>query len=127
MLIGNVTSLPGSHKLYVNGSMMATEVNVAEVVNWSDYVFHDNYNLPKLNEVEKFISINKHLPSIPSEADIKENGINLGEMDALLLKKIEELTLYTIDQQKLLDKQNELLQQQQQEIEKLKAAINQSR
>lgn len=81
-------------RLTSNGVLETIEVTV-EASIWSDYVFNDDYTLPGLNEVEKYIAENKHLPDIPSEADVKEEGINLGEMDALLLKKIEELTLYT--------------------------------
>jgi uncharacterized protein (DUF1499 family) len=67
---------------------------------WPDYVFHDQYNLPSLNQVESFIKLNRHLPEIPSEAEIQKNGQNLGEMNSKLLKKVEELTLYLISQQK---------------------------
>jgi len=67
---------------------------------WSDFVFEENYNLKSLEELETYISQNKHLPDIPTEVQVKENGINLGEMNAKLLQKIEELTLYTIQQQK---------------------------
>ena len=63
-------------------------------------MFESNYELRTLEETEKFISENKHLPEIPSEAEVTENGINLGEMDAKLLQKIEELTLYLIEQNK---------------------------
>jgi hypothetical protein len=59
--------------------------------------------LPSLTEVEAFINKNKHLPDVPSESEVLENGINLGEMDALLLQKIEELTLYVIELEKKLE------------------------
>lgn len=99
-------------KLAVNGKINCKEVEVT-LTGWSDYVFKDGYNLKPLSEVEAFINDNKHLPGVPSEAEVLQKGTNLGEMDALLLKKIEELTLYVID----LKKQNDNLNAQ---IQKLK-------
>ena len=87
-----------SEKLHVNGNIRAT----APV--WADFVFEKEYKLRTLEEVEDYISKNKHLPEIPSEPEVAENGINLGEMDAKLLQKIEELTLYLIEQNKRIDK-----------------------
>ena len=116
VLVGDDTDTPGTHKLYVNGSILATEVNVAEVANWPDYVFEKDYSLPALHDVETFIDQNGHLPGVPSQKEVKENGINLAGTDAILLKKIEELTLYLIDQQKR-------AQQQQEEIDALKEII----
>ncbi len=93
-------AMPGNHKLYVSGGITTEEVKVKLKGNWSDYVFHDDYKLLSLNELEHFININKHLPDIPSENEIKKEGIDLAKTDALLLKKIEELTLYIITQEK---------------------------
>jgi hypothetical protein len=70
---------------------------------WPDYVFSRNYKLPSLSEVEQFITENQHLPNVPSAAEVKENGIELGEMNAILLQKVEELTLYIIALQKQVD------------------------
>ncbi len=95
---------PGTHALYVNGSIVATEVKVALQGNWPDYVFESDYQLPNLTETAAYIAANKHLPGIPSVAEVQENGgIELGEMNRLLLQKIEELTLLMIDQQKQID------------------------
>ena len=69
----------------------------------SDFVFEKDYKLRSIGDLETFIKENKHLPDIPSANDVKENGIDLGEMDAKLLQKIEELTLYIIEQQKQLE------------------------
>ena len=66
----------------------------------TNYVFKKDYVLTPLSEVETFIAANSHLPNVPSEAEVKENGINMAEMDAVLLRKIEELTLYLIQLQK---------------------------
>lgn len=98
--IGTTTS--GSHKVAVEGSIGAREVQV-EASGWSDFVFEPDYKLRTLQEVEQHISDQGHLPEIPSEAEVMENGINLGEMDARLLQKIEELTLYMINLNKRVD------------------------
>ncbi|WP_417887144.1 hypothetical protein [Zunongwangia sp.] len=97
--VGIGTETMGNHKLAVNGSIGAREITV-EVVEWSDYVFHEDYKLNSLEEIEKFIKKNYHLQGVPSEEKIKNSGVKLGEMNAILLKKIEELTLYTIEQHK---------------------------
>ena len=95
--VGIGTTTP-NHKLDVNGVIRAKEIKVE--ADWSDFVFEDDYNLKSLDEVEAYIVQNKHLPEIPTEAEVQEKGINLGEMNAKLLQKIEELTLYVIDQNK---------------------------
>ncbi|MBV6647769.1 MAG: hypothetical protein KI790_20085 [Cyclobacteriaceae bacterium] len=97
--IGIGTTSTGSHKLAVDGSIGAREIKV-EATGWSDFVFENGYDLRTLEEVEQHINAKGHLPEIPSEAEVTENGINLGEMDAKLLQKIEELTLYLIEQNK---------------------------
>lgn len=90
------------YKLAVEGTIAAREVKVTSET-WSDFVFYSNYKLRTLGEVEQFIKINSHLPEIPTEKEVKENGISLGEMNAKLLQKVEELTLYLIEQQKQID------------------------
>ncbi len=96
--IGIGTVNPGDWKLAVNGKIRAKEIKVE--TGWSDFVFYDNYQLATLKEVETHIKENGHLKDIPSAKEVKKNGIFLGEMDSKLLQKIEELTLYTIQQQK---------------------------
>ncbi len=96
--VGIGTTSP-TEKLSVNGTIRSKEVKV-EASPWPDYVFEDDYNLRSLEEIEKFIQANNHLPEIPSAKEIEENGVKLGKMNALLLKKIEELTLHTIQQSK---------------------------
>jgi len=104
VIVGNPASTPGTHAMYVNGSIVATEVKVALQANWPDYVFEPSYSLPNLNEWEQFISQNKHLPGVPSAAEVSQNGgIELGEMNRILLQKVEELTLLLISQQKQID------------------------
>jgi spore germination protein GerM len=96
----------------VNGYIFANEIQVKSDV-WADHVFTNDYQLPTLNEVKLHIDENKHLPGIPTEAEIKENGVNLGEMQVKLLQKIEELTLYLIQQ-------DETIQELKAEIQELK-------
>ncbi|KZS40794.1 hypothetical protein AWE51_07535 [Aquimarina aggregata] len=96
--VGIGTTNPGAWKLAVNGKIRAKEIKVE--TGWSDFVFYDDYKLPTLKEVEDHIKIKGHLQDIPSAKEVKEKGIFLGEMDAKLLQKIEELTLYTINQEK---------------------------
>jgi len=93
------------YKLAVNGNIRAKEIKV-ENANWPDYVFAKDYKLPSLQETEKHINEKGHLPGIPSAQDVKTNGIDLGEMNAKLLQKIEELTLHVIEQNKQLQLQN---------------------
>lgn len=104
VLIGNpaTVSLPTGYKLYVETGILTEKVKVAVkgTANWSDFVFDKNYKRLPLSEVEKFINLNHHLPEIPSAEEVVKNGIDLGEMDAKLLQKIEELTLYVIELQK---------------------------
>ncbi|MBU2912951.1 tail fiber protein [Reichenbachiella agariperforans] len=101
--VGIGTSDTGTHKLAVGGSIGAREIKV-EASGWSDFVFEKDYELRTLEEVERHIMTKGHLPEIPNEIEVSENGINLGKMDAKLLQKIEELTLYLIEQNKRIDK-----------------------
>jgi hypothetical protein len=93
----------GNFKLSVDGNVRAESIEVYLESIWPDYVFDKDYSLKTLTELEKFITKNKHLPNVPSASEVKDNGINLGEMDAILLQKIEELTLYIIEQQKRIE------------------------
>lgn len=97
------------YALAVDGGILTTEVLVKEVTEWYDWVFDDNYKLISISELEKYINANGHLPDLPSEKEIVEKGYNMVEMDGLLLKKIEELTLYTIELNKLIVRQQEII------------------
>ncbi|GAB6121399.1 hypothetical protein [Dysgonomonas termitidis] len=109
-------------KLEVNGTIRAKEVKI-EVTGWADFVLGKDYDLPKLSEVENHINDKQHLPGIPSEKEVLENGVNVVDMQAKLLQKIEELTLYMIEQ----DKQNKELKQrlsiQETELNNLKKTL----
>ncbi|NOY38046.1 MAG: hypothetical protein GXO83_10800 [Chlorobi bacterium] len=96
--LGIGTWEPGDYMLAVNGKIRAKEVNVD--TDWSDFVFDPDYNLCSLNKIEKYISVHGHLPGIPSSEEVKENGVNIGDMQSKLLQKVEELTLYLIEIQK---------------------------
>jgi len=104
-------AIPSGVQFAVNGKINCKEVEVT-LTGWSDHVFKSGYTLKSLSEVETYINENKHLPDVPSEAEVLQKGNNLGQMDAILLQKIEELTLYVIQLKKendqLKDKVNHL-------------------
>jgi len=108
--VGIGTSNTQGYMFAVAGSMVAESVKVELEGNWPDFVFEKNYTLLSLKEVEAFINNNGHLPNVPSAEEIKNNGIDLGEMDATLLQKIEELTLHSIQQQKEIESLKEINQ-----------------
>ena len=98
--IGTMSFVDGSdtYRLSVAGKVRAEAVKV--YTDWADYVFEKDYKLPTLKEVEAYIEENGHLKDIPSAEEVEENGIDVGEMNKLLLQKIEELTLYAIELKK---------------------------
>ncbi|HXB93622.1 MAG TPA: hypothetical protein VNU70_00645 [Puia sp.] len=110
------TTSTDGYKLAVNGSAIFTQAVVKLFANWPDYVFRTSYRLPSLDSLKAYISLNSHLPEIPSEEEIKDKGQDLGATQTLLLKKIEELTLYVI-------RQNDQLAAQQTEIDQLKQQL----
>ena len=121
--LGIGTIITGNHKLAVEGSIGAREIKV-EANGWSDFVFYDDYKLPTLKEVENHIKEKGHLKDIPSAKEVEKNGFFLGAMDAKLLQKIEELTLYTIEQEKKiksLEKQNSKIEKLEKENKVLKS------
>lgn len=107
--VGIGTTDPKGYKLAVNGAGVFTRVVVKTYSNWPDYVFAADYSLPSLQSLEQFITVNKHLPEIPSAQAVEEEGQDVGEMNRLLLKKVEELTLYIIQLNKRLDAQQEVM------------------
>ena len=117
------TSTPNGYLLYVQKGILTEKVNVAiaGTPNWSDFVFEEDYSLMPLSKVESFVKQNKHLPEVPSATEVKRDGIDVAAMDAKLLQKIEELTLYAIEQQKRTDKLQKIIEIQQREIDEMKA------
>jgi hypothetical protein len=135
--IGTTNINDASYKLFVEGAIRSRKIKVDQLV-WADYVFGDGYKLLPLTEVEKFIKKNNHLPDVPSAAEVEKNGLDLGDNQATLLRKIEELTLYTLDANKRIEQQQEqqkitlqlqaeqmkMLQQQATQIKLLQEEIN---
>ncbi len=111
--IGTTTAATG-YALSVNGKVACEEVLVQDIAAWPDYVFKSDYNLMSLENLEQSIKENGHLPGLPSAQEIETNGLNLGSMQKQVVEKVEELTLYTIEQGKM-------LQELKKEIDALKA------
>ena len=97
--VGIGTTTPGNYELAVNGEVRAKEIKL-EADNWPDYVFAPDYNLPTLEEVKKHIEKNGHLINLPSASEIETNGLKVGEMNRLLLEKIEEQMIYILQLEK---------------------------
>lgn len=116
--IGIGTAAP-KETLSVNGNIRSKQIKV-ETANWPDYVFKKDYQMPSLKEVKAYIDQNQHLPEVPSEEQITKEGLNLGEMNKLLLKKVEELTLYLIEKDKIQQEQKELTEKQSAELNQQK-------
>jgi hypothetical protein len=122
--VGIGTTNP-SATLTVKGNILASKIEVKSdsEIPASDYVFNEDYNLRSLSEVEQFVKENKHLPEVPSATEFKKNGYSIGEMDDILLRKVEELTLYIIEmnsQLKIVQIENDRLMN---EISSLKAEM----
>ena len=115
--VGIKTTNP-TYDLDVNGVIRGKEVRVES--GWADFVFDKDYKLPELNEVKAHIEKHKQLPGIPSAEEVKQNGIGLSEATTLLLQKVEELTLYVIQQNEQMKKQNEINEMLKNEIKELK-------
>jgi hypothetical protein len=108
----NTQATNPAHKLVVSGTAHFCKA-IVKYDGWCDYVFENEYELMPLNKLKEYIKVEKHLPEIPTTKEIEQTDVDLGEMNKLLLKKVEELTLYLIQQQEQLDLQNT-------EIQKLK-------
>jgi len=102
VMIGSGTPASG-YMLSVNGKVISEEVRVELDATWPDYVFDEEYKLTPLHQLEKYISSEKHLPNIPPASQVQREGFDLGDMNRRLLEKIEELTLYIIQQEKKLN------------------------
>lgn len=105
---GDITVMDNSNhtniKIYSNGKMwIKNDIKIQEINEWGDFVFDENYKLKSLKELEIYINTNKHLPGLPSTKEVETNGINLGEMTNTLTQKLEELTLYIIEQNKKIE------------------------
>lgn len=116
VVIGASTIPDAGYKLAVDGNIRTRKVHVDQDT-WADYVFEKNYELRPIQELEQYIQQQKHLPGVPSAAEVKKEGIDLGDNQAVLLKKIEELTLYVIEQNKKIEELQQLVLQQQKDKE----------
>jgi hypothetical protein len=126
--VGIGTTAPDA-KLTVNGQIHTKEVriDILQPMTVPDYVFANDYKLKTLNEVDQYVKANNHLPEIPSAKEMAQNGMLVSEMNLSLLKKIEELTLYAIEQQKKLEAQNkdiEVLKAQNKQLESLSERLS---
>ncbi len=124
-LVGIKTSyIPNGYQLAVEGNIIAEEIQVMERIHWPDYVFEEEYELMSLPELEEEIETLGHLPGVPSAEEVEENGHALGQMDAILLEKVEELTLYLIEMNKQLSTQQEEIENLKTENKTLKTEIS---
>lgn len=117
--VGIGTTTPGSYKLAVEGTIGARKIKVTSTPGWADFVFEPDYKLISLEETASFIKANKHLPDVPSASEVAKDGQDLGDMNKLLLQKVEELTLHLIEinekskqQQVLIDQLIQTVKQQ---------------
>lgn len=111
--VPNASNMYPGHALFVYGGILTDKVTIKSYGQWHDYVFDADYQLMPLSELKSFIAVNHHLPDVPCTEEVVANGVEVGEMQGVLLKKIEELTLYTLQLQ-------EQLEQVQRELNNLK-------
>ena len=98
------------YALAVSGGVLTDKILIKEVTEWYDIVFEDDYSLMSLKQLEDYIDQNGHLPEMPSAEEVKSEGYNMVDIDGLLLKKIEELTLYTIELNRFLEEQQKIIE-----------------
>jgi hypothetical protein len=118
------SQLPSGYRLAVKGAAVFTRVQVLPIPNWPDYVFKKGYHLRSLQELKNYIDKYKHLPEMVSASTVAASGVDLGANQATLLKKVEELTLYLIDENQQLKKQNTQLAQQDKKMEDMQRQID---
>jgi hypothetical protein len=111
------------YAMFVQQGVMSEDFAVAPVADWADFVFNKGYKLQTLEELKKYITLNNHLPNIPSQKDVHENGYSMHEITKRMLEKIEDLTLYTIAQHEEIESLNEKYDALAKEVEELKQMI----
>ncbi|NLR78305.1 hypothetical protein [Chitinophaga eiseniae] len=109
--VGIGTTDTKGYKLAVAGAIVSESVKVKQKNNWPDFVFKPAYQLASLQEVESYVKKYKHLPDMPAAKEVENNGLDLGEMNRKLLQKVEELTLYLIEQNKTIQEQDKRIRE----------------
>jgi hypothetical protein len=122
--LGIGTTNTSNYKLAVEGTIGTRRLKITQQATWADFVFQSDYQLPSLQEVENYINTNKHLSGIPSESEVKKEGIDVGEMNKLLLQKVEELTLYMIEEHKQKQKMQDQMQNQIDALQREMKSVN---
>jgi hypothetical protein len=118
--LGIGTTTTGLYRLTVEGTTATRRLKVTQQATWADFVFHPDYQLPSLQEVETYINTNKHLSGIPTTEEVQKDGLDIGEMNKLLLQKVEELTLYMIEEHKQKQKMQEVIDELTKAMQELK-------
>ena len=108
-MIGEGENLADGYSLYVAEGILAEKLKLALTTAWPDYVFEEDYNLSSLQEVADHLKKNKHLPNVPSAKEVEEKGVDMVEMNAVLLRQIEELWLHLIEMKKENEELRELI------------------
>jgi len=122
--VGIGTKSTHGYKLAVNGNAIFTKVSIRNYASWPDYVFKEDYKLPGLDSLERYIRVNQHLPGIISADKAQEQTIDLADNQALLLQKVEELTLYLIQEHKRVEDEHKRVEALTREVRRLKAKLN---
>jgi hypothetical protein len=115
----NATKWP-QYKLWVQKGIVSEDYVIAPTSEWADFVFNEGYKLPSLKELETYIKTNKHLPQIPTQTEVEKDGYSMRQLNSTLLQKVEELTLYTIEQDKKLEALTAQMAEMKAAIEKMK-------
>ncbi len=110
--------------LWVEEGIVSTDFALAQLPDWPDYVFEDNYQLKSLSQVESFIKANGHLPTMPTASQVATKGFTVGNMTKRMVQTIEELTLHTIEQENKIKDQDSIIESLLERIEKLEKSID---
>jgi hypothetical protein len=121
--IGTMKINDPNYRLFVEKGIRTRKVKVDQAA-WPDFVFHPGYRVRPLSEIEQFIQQHQHLPDVPSAAEVEKEGLDLGDNQATLLKKIEELTLYVIEQNKQMAEQQKQTYALRRQVAELQAMIS---
>ena len=107
----NTENNTSAYALAIDGGLITTKVFIQDVENWPDYVFDETYKLMPIVELKNYINSHKHLPEMPSESEVVGNGYDLNDMQQAMMRKIEELTLYTIQQQEEIEQLRKMVEE----------------